>query len=331
MGSFPGFLYRQLTFKPKPLPTNVDLTGKTAIVTGSNVGLGLEASKEMAKHGLSRLILAVRTVSKGEAAAKEIAAQAPSTDVQVWELGQESFESIQKFGERASQLDRLDIVILSAGVKAMAFAKSKGGHETNVQVNHLGTALLSLLLLGPLRATKRTTGTPTRLTIVSSENHFWPRLKEVKGPDTLAEMDKPETFGKGMDRYNTSKLLNVLWTRELSARVGGGGGGGSDVIINTVNPGFCQSSLHRADASGASFVKLIGWTAAQGGHNLTDAATQHEGDGHGAYISEQVVKSPSAFVLSAEGSSAQTRIWNETIALIKREAPGADPLANLSA
>lgn len=98
-------------------------------------------------------------------------------------------------------------------------------------------------------------------------------------------MDKPETFGKGMDRYNATKLLNVLWMRELSAKAAG-----SNVIIDAVNPGFCQSTLHRTDSSGSSFANLIGWTAAQGGHCLTDAATQHEEDGNGAYMSEQSVK-----------------------------------------
>lgn len=152
------------------------------------------------------------------------------------------------------------------------------------QVNHLGTALLSLLLLGPLKATATSKGTRTRLTIVSSENHFWVKFDEVDAPNTLERMDTEESFRKGMSRYNASKLLNILWMRELSAKAG------DNVIINAVNPGFCQSSLHRTDSSGTSFSRLIGWTAEQGGHCLTDAATQHLDDGHGGYISEQTVK-----------------------------------------
>ncbi|KAI1080455.1 NAD(P)-binding protein [Whalleya microplaca] len=324
MGTFPGFLYRQLTFKPKPLPSDVRLHGKTALVTGANVGLGLEACKELAAHGLSRVILGVRSTSKGDAAKGEIIANNPDIDVQVWEVDQESFESIKIFSDRAAALERLDIVILNAGVKNMEFFKSKTGHESNVQVNHLGTALLSLLLLGLLKRTATATGLPARLTIVTSENHFWPRLKEIEGPNTLAQMDEKESFGKGMERYNTSKLLNVLWMRELSARTG------DDIIINAVNPGFCKSSLHRSDPSGSSsFANLIGWSTAQGGHCLTDAATQHSTDGRGAYISEQTVKSPSSFVLSTQGYNAQTKIWNETIQLLSNEVPGVDVLGNL--
>ncbi|KAK6950574.1 6-phosphogluconolactonase sol3 [Daldinia eschscholtzii] len=285
MGTFPGFLYRQFTFKPKPLPKSLNLSGKTALVTGGNAGLGFEAAKELTSHGLARIILGVRSIAKGEEAKKTLLAMNPQIDVQVWAIDQESFESIKNFADQAASLDRLDIAILNAGVKSMEYVKSKTGHELNVQVNHLGTALLSLLILGPLKKTAAETGSPSRLTIVSSENHFWVKLKEIKGPDTLATMDKPETFGKGMDRYNATKLLNVLWMRELSSKISA-----SDVIMDAVNPGFCQSTLHRTDSSGSSFANLIGWTSAQGGHCLTDAATQHAKDGHGAYVSEQTVK-----------------------------------------
>ncbi|KAI1364441.1 NAD(P)-binding protein [Xylaria arbuscula] len=323
MGSFVGFLYRQFTFRPKPLPPSVKLYGQTVLVTGANTGLGLEACKELAGHGVARIVIGVRSTAKGEEAKKEIVAHHPDVEVYAWELDYESFDSIRSFADRAATLDRLDIAILSAGVKTLEFTKSKTGHESHVQVNHLGTALLSLLLLRPLKATASSKGTKTRLTIVSSENHFWANLDDINAPNALEVMDTEESFGEGMNRYNASKLLNILWMRELSARAG------DNTIINAVNPGFCQSSLHRTDSSGTYFAKLIGWTAEQGGHCLTDAATQHLDDGHGAYISEQTVKSPSPFVLSLQGQAAQTKIWNETIQLLRVDAPGVDLLVNL--
>lgn len=136
MGTPLGFLYRQVTFKPKPLPKTIRLDGKTAIITGANVGLGLEASKELAEHGLSRIILAVRSISKGDAARQKVLEVAPTCDAQVWELDYESSASITAFAERARSLDRLDILILCAGVKSLEFELSKAGHETNVQVCH---------------------------------------------------------------------------------------------------------------------------------------------------------------------------------------------------
>ena len=297
-----GSMYRQFIFKPKPLPESVSLDGKTALVTGANGGLGLETCKELCEHGLARLIITVRDVTKGETAKKQIVAQNADVQVEVWNVDQESFESIKEFADRVAQLDRLDIAILNAGVKMTTLSKSSTGHERNLQVrfssktrwqklgsapctqvNHLGTALLSLLLIEPLQRTGTETS-PARLTIVSSETHFYSKFEEINAPNTLAHMDDEKSFGSGMDRYNTTKLLNVLWTRELSKRVGG------NIIVDTVNPGSCQSNLHRHNSSHALFVNLIGWTSTQGGHCLTDAAIQHGRDGHGAYMSEQTIK-----------------------------------------
>lgn len=220
MGSFWGFMYRQLTFRPKPLPSNVDLKGKTALVTGASAGLGVEACFELAAHGLSRIILGVRDPSKCDAIKADLA-KYRDLDIQVWQLEQESFPSIKDFADKAATLDRLDIVILNAGVKGINYTKSKGGHELNTQVNHLGTAMLSLLLLAPLQKTAAATGAPARLTIVTSENHFWVKLREIKGPDTLAHLDDQATFGKDMDRYNvtvTQRALDARTQRESQRR-----------------------------------------------------------------------------------------------------------------
>ncbi|KAF7538425.1 hypothetical protein G7054_g2970 [Neopestalotiopsis clavispora] len=331
MGTYPGFFYRQLTIKPKPLDKNVRLDGKTAIITGANAGLGLEAAKELISHGLKRLIIAVRSIEKGQAARDEILKKAsdPSAEVLIWTLDHESFASIDEFGKRAAELDRLDYALLNAGVKFVDYVQSKTGHEAHVQlmihglqVNHLGTALVSLHLLGPLDRTSKELGSRTRLTIVSSENHFWAKFKELKAPNVLHELDENRSCFKGADKYNierysTSKLLNVFWMRELSARASKLS---LDVVINTVNPGFCASSLHRSDAMATRATNLIAWTAAQGGHCLSDAVTLHEEE-HGAYISEQTIKKPSAFVLSPAGQQAQTKIWKETIQVLQKEAP----------
>ncbi|KAI1318727.1 short-chain dehydrogenase/reductase SDR [Xylariaceae sp. FL0255] len=322
MGTMAGSFRRQITSKPKRLPRDIRLDGKTAIVTGANGGLGLEASKELIAHGLSRIILGVRNLNKGTAAKTELVKLDPQCDVQVWEIDQESFESLMAFGARAAKLERLDIAILNAGVKQMEFSRSGTGHETNVQVNHLSTALLSLLLLPPLTRTAQDTHTPSRLTIVTSEVHFWTPFDEKAAPSILERMDQEESFNKknAVERYSTSKLLLVLWTRELAARVNK-----SKVLINCVNPGICSTSLYRSDPTpGIGVVlKLFGWSPAVGCHTLTDAATSHDDD-QGAYLSEQRVTSPSDFVVSKEGQRVQTKIWDETIGVLVREAPGFD-------
>ncbi|KAK8028409.1 NAD(P)-binding protein [Apiospora marii] len=329
MGTQLGHICRQLTFKPKPLPQDVRLDGQTAIVTGASAGgLGFEAAKELADHGLARLILAVRTLASGETVKQQIVEESPSCDVQVWALDYESFENMAAFAARArSELNRLDIVLLSAGVKNLEFVRSKTGHESNVQVNHLGTAYLSLLLLPSLYATAKQTGRPARLTIVASEVHFWTPFTERNAPSILQRLDEESSFKQGdMERYNTSKLLNVLWTREISFRtVSQSGECAGSVTINAVNPGFCASALHRSHAMpGQALInRVLAWTPVQGGYCLADAVCRHD-ERRGAYISEQEIKAPSSFVTSTDGEKAQKRLWEETIALLEEVDPSLD-------
>lgn len=169
-----GFLYRQLFVRPPPISTNVDLKGKTVLITGSNSGIGLEAARQCSKLEAELVILAVRTVSKGEDAKASILKSNPSssTRLEIWELDLESFKSVLAFGKRAGALRRLDIAILNAGVFKFEWSTSSSTEiETDLQVNHLSTSLLSLLLLPTLQKTSRSSGSPTRLTFTSSEVH----------------------------------------------------------------------------------------------------------------------------------------------------------------
>ncbi|PVI02178.1 short-chain dehydrogenase/reductase SDR [Periconia macrospinosa] len=320
MGGFLSFCYRQLTVKPKPLPSNTSLKGKTALITGANSGLGLEAAKQLATHHVSRLILTVRDAEKGEAARTSILEKTPNTNVEIWTLDHEFYDSIVAFQQRVSTLDRLDYALLNAGVKKMEYSTAQTGHETNVQINHIGTSAVSFAVLRALRKTAHQLNAPTRLTIVSSEGHFWIPFHERKAETILERMDDKATFGHQMQRYYTTKLLNVLWTRNLASKVPA-----EEVVINTVNPGFCYSGLHRHESTGIIkiFLWAFGWTSAQGGHCLVDALVQHDGS-HGKYLSDQKETAPSAFVLSEEGKTAETRIWDETIALLQKEVPGVN-------
>lgn len=299
MTSFGGFVFHHLTFRPKPLPRDIRLDGKTAIVTGSNVGLGFEAAKELVAHGLARLILAVRSEFKGEEAKAKIAAASPACDIHVWPLDQEDFASVVAFAERArTELDRLDIACLNAGLKRLQFSRTpKTQHEAHVQVNHLGTALLSLLLLEPLRRTAQQTGTPSRLTLTASSMAFYsaptemltsavPKEKGRDGGSILKWLDDPASFGREgtADRYSLSKLLNILWMRAIAAHVDG-----KELVINALNPGYCSSEFHRADPGADRLGHWVARSTKQGAWHITDAATRHP-DSHGQYLSEQRIR-----------------------------------------
>jgi retinol dehydrogenase-12 len=286
MGGLLAFFVNQITFKPKPLPAGVRLDQQTAIITGSNVGIGLETARQLASHGVSRIILGVRDINKGNAAKDDLAKSTPKCDFQVWELHQDSHDSIIAFAEKAKSLDRLDIVLLNAGVKQLKWTISPGGHEENVQVNHLGTALLSVLLLPLLKSTSQQTEKPGRLTFTTSEVHFWTPFQEKTAPSILERMDQQDSFGDGMQRYNTSKLLGVLWFKELASKVDA-----KEVIINAPNPGLVASQFHRHDSSAGFKVlsRLLAWTPTQGAYFLTDAAVTKQAESHGAYIQEQKI------------------------------------------
>jgi retinol dehydrogenase-12 len=283
MGGFFGFIWNQWTFKPKPLPKTKSLEGTTILITGGNIGLGFEAAKELVSHRPSTLILAVRDTAKGEVAKAAILKESTGVNVETWELDYDSYDSIIAFGARIQALGRLDYALLNAGLKQMHYTTAKLGHETNVQINHIGTSLVSLQVLPVLKKTAKDTAKPSRLTIVSSEGHFWIPFNEQTAPNILAKMDDKETFGIQMNRYYTTKLLNVLWTRELASKVKK-----DEVVINSVNPGFCYSGLHRHENTGIIklFLWAFGWTTQQGGYNLVNALVEHD-DSHGAYLSEQ--------------------------------------------
>ncbi|KAI4157167.1 MAG: hypothetical protein LQ342_008496 [Letrouitia transgressa] len=279
---FLSFCYRQSFEKPSPIPANVDLAGQTLVVTGANVGLGLETTKELVAHKIGRVILAVRNVQRGDEARTELRKISATCIIEVWELDQNSFTSIEAFGKRAQMLDRVDIVILNAGVMKKNYIKSTSGHELHLQVNYLSTALLSLLLFPPLKTTSKMAMKPSHMTVVTSEMHMWTSFKQRTAADLFQKLDDESSFTP--DHYSISKLLGVLWVQELALKTDS-----AEVIINAVNPGLCWSSLHRDDDSFGfrAFKHLFAWSSAQGGHCLADAATVQQRESHGGYLSEQ--------------------------------------------
>jgi retinol dehydrogenase 12 len=300
--TFLGFIYRQLSFKAPLPPSSLNLAGQTIMVTGANTGIGLEAVKLFCKYGASRIILVSRSLANGEDAKQQVLRANPSQkcDIEVWGLDMNSFESVIAFGKRAQALDRLDVAVLNAGVFKFDWTTSSvTGIETQLQVNHLSTALLSSLLLPVLQKTSRNIHKPSRLTFTSSEVHMWTAFEERKAPNILDRLNEKSYFKDAMDRYSVTKLLGVFWARELASRVAA-----SEVIINLVNPGSVNSGLHR-DPAGKMvqiFDRVIGRSTAQAALLLVDAAVVKAGDTHGWYLSEcQKVKLVTliAFVLTS--------------------------------
>ena len=148
-------------FRPPPYPTHT-FENQTVIVTGSNVGLGLEAARHFYRLNCAKLILAVRTISKGDEAKKDIISSVEhrSDDaIEVWPLDLSSTQSAIAFAERAKELPRLDVLVENAGISHQSWSFSEG-FETSIQVNVLNTFLLGLLLLPKLQQSKNVDSSP---------------------------------------------------------------------------------------------------------------------------------------------------------------------------
>ncbi len=192
MAAFVDF-FRSQIFVKLPYPTE-DFTGQTVIVTGSNTGLGFEAARHVARLNASKVILAVRSLERGETARKSIleSTKRSAEVVEVWQLDLSSYASVKHFAERAKGLPRLDVLLENAGITTDAFTKAED-HESIITVNVISTFLLALLLLPKLRETATKFNVVPRLVIVSSEVHgftSFPERKEESIFETLKSEDK---------------------------------------------------------------------------------------------------------------------------------------------
>ncbi|KAL8654554.1 MAG: hypothetical protein Q9210_001426 [Variospora velana] len=307
------FLYSQLFITPKKAdPTKVNLTGQVGIVTGANVGLGLETSRQLLELGLSHLIIAVRSPEKGESARQDLSRTAPAANIEIWNLDLSRYQSIQDFVQRCSTLPRLDFAVLNAGVIKMRLEINRTtGHEETIQVNYLSTALLAILLLPVLEAKRADANRPGRITVVSSEISEMAKFKERKENLILPAFKDPKYYDTG-ERYSVSKLLEQFFVTSLVQRVPS-----SKMVVNLVNPGLCHGTGLHTDLSGVAaflfglFKRAIGRSTSIGARNLVSAAVVLGDESHGKYTSDCRVQPLAPMVTGKEGDAIASRLWKE--------------------
>ncbi|MFM9134507.1 MAG: oxidoreductase [bacterium] len=203
-----------------------DQSGRRAIVTGANSGLGLETALALAQHGAS-VTMAVRDTAKGEDAARGIEAKAPRAAVEVRRLDLADLASVAAFSAdwREAHPDGLDLLINNAGVMAIPHKRTADGFEMQFGTNHLGPFALTGRLLDALRP-------GARVVTVSSQA---PRMGKMNFDDLMGER-KYRTWGA----YGQSKLANVLFMRELARRLAAAG---LPVISAGAHPGYSSTHL----------------------------------------------------------------------------------------
>ncbi|MDX6554058.1 MAG: hypothetical protein QOD86_253 [Miltoncostaeaceae bacterium] len=204
------------TFTAADIP---DLTGRTAVVTGANSGIGRAAARALAEAG-ARVVLAVRDPGRGRAAAATMRGE-----TEVRELDLASLASVRAFA--AAWEGEIDLLINNAGVMAPPLRRTADGFELQLGTNHLGHFALANLLLD------RVAG---RVVTVSSLAHRSGRID-------LDDLNWERRPYRAWAAYGQSKLANLLFTAELQRRLIDAG---SDVLATAAHPGYTATHLQFA-------------------------------------------------------------------------------------
>ena len=178
----------------QPALPNVSFASRTIIVTGANVGLGQAAAAHFVRLGAARVIATCRSESKCAATLAGIEETAGRKGVvQVWKLNCGSYASVLAFCERVdAELDRLDAVVLNAGVATRIYEVAEGD-ESSLTVNVVSTTLLAALLLPVLRRSAGRFSSENTLSVTGSEIHQWAKFPERNEASIFGSMSDPKT------------------------------------------------------------------------------------------------------------------------------------------
>ena len=287
------------------------LDGKTAIVTGANTGIGKETVVDLATRG-ARVIMACRSLKRGEAAKKEIVERTGSNNVAVKHLDLASLRSIRAFAEDVNSNEaRLDILVNNAAfTNTTGFTKTEDGFERTMGVNHLGHFLLTNLLVDLLKKSA-----PSRVVVVSSRAHEG-LLEWLSGRELGLNFEKmtSDISYEGHRAYAESKLANVLFTRELARRLKETG-----VTANSLHPGAISTELQKTHPpwfqyTFSTLTKIIGKTVEEGAQTQIYLAVSEEVEGvTGLYFADCEETEPSK---NAQDDVAAEKLWEVSAKLV---------------
>ena len=207
-----------------------DQTGRVAVVTGANSGLGLVTARELARSG-ARVVLACRNLDKGHAAIDEVRAAVPGAQVQLEELDLASLASVRGFADRFKAThDSLELLINNAGVMGTPRRRTADGFELQFGTNHLGHFALTTALLEAMEGRE-----DARVVTLSSSAHRMGRINF----DNLGG----DRHYFRWNAYGQSKLANLLFALELDRRLRAAG---STVKSLAAHPGYAATNLQSA-------------------------------------------------------------------------------------
>ncbi len=218
-----------------------DMSGKIIIVTGANCGLGFEATRYLALKN-AKVIMAVRSLDKGNDSKKTILEEYPKAKLDVMLLDLADLKSVNDFAINfKKKYKKLDVLMNNAGVMMCPYSKTKDGFEMQFGINHLGHFALTGLLLDVLKKTKN-----SRIVNVSSIAH---RFGKMDFSNLMFEKGNYNSIKS----YGRSKLANLLFTYELQRKLEKNK---LDIIAVAAHPGSSSTNLTRHIETGF-FIKHI--------------------------------------------------------------------------
>jgi len=282
-----------------------DQSGRVAIITGSNTGVGFETAAVLADKG-AHVVLAVRNLAKGNDARARITARTPNAVVTVQELDLASLESVRKAADALRTAhQRIDLLINNAGVVTLGKAGTEDGFELQFGTNHLGHFALTGLLLENMLSV-----VGSRVVTMSSPGH------RVLSRIDFDHLRLDSTYNR-YTGYGQSKLANLLFTYELAHRLEVKG---APTAALAAHPGAANTELLRSVPSvfraPVDFVwGLYAQTAAMGALPPLRAATDPEArsgqyygpDGRGEQRGHPKVIDSSA---QSHDEQLQRRLWS---------------------
>jgi NAD(P)-dependent dehydrogenase (short-subunit alcohol dehydrogenase family) len=211
----------------------------TFLVTGATSGVGEAIATQLGERG-AQVLIGARTTERGEAAADRIRSQVPGAVLQVVAADLSLMREVRSLAYQViDSTPRLDGLILNAAEARSDLVLTDEGIETNFATNHLAGFLLTHLLLRHLRS-----AAPARVVAISSSVHTQVRMVDLTSVVTGAPLTP--------DSYRTSKLLNILFIRELARRVKGQG-----ITANAADPGFVRTNLGRHAIGGRRMLLTV--------------------------------------------------------------------------
>lgn len=218
------------------------LIGKTIVITGSNTGIGKETARDLYRRG-ARVILACRNIEKAKAAVEELKNVPPSIpereqfqgnpgELVVCKLNLCSFASVRECAQMLNATEsKIHVLINNAGVMMSPYERTEDGHELQLQSNHLGHFLLTLLLLPKIKSS----APGCRIINLSSIAH-------KRGQMHFDDLDLEKSYTP-LKAYEQSKLANILFTKELVRKLEEAGIEG--ITCYSLHPGLISTELGR--------------------------------------------------------------------------------------